>query len=76
MSDSDEILFDDIYELHEVIGKDFLLCTTMYFIKRYTTAEEVVASLSSKTTTFYHPFSRKYHCLECSQGKLKAFSFY
>ena len=45
MSDSDEILFDDIYELHEVIGKDFLLCTTMYFIKRYTAAEEVVASL-------------------------------
>ena len=25
MSDSDEILFDDIYELHEVIGKE-LLC--------------------------------------------------
>ena len=23
MSDSDEILFDDIYELHEVIGEDF-----------------------------------------------------
>ena len=24
MSDSDEILFDDIYELHEVIGKAHL----------------------------------------------------
>ena len=24
MSDSDEILFDDIYELHEVIGEQFV----------------------------------------------------
>ena len=28
MSDSDEILFDDIYELHEVIGK------RIYFLER------------------------------------------
>ena len=32
MSDSDEILFDDIYELHEVIGENF---ARLYFVKLF-----------------------------------------
>ena len=34
MSDSDEILFDDIYELHEVIGENFarFLFVKLFFL--------------------------------------------
>ena len=44
MSDSDEILFDDIYELHEVIGKIlefWLKCGNyLYYIDDFVILEE------------------------------------
>ena len=35
MSDSDEILFDDIYELHEVIGKAYSAMMILSFYNSF-----------------------------------------
>ena len=60
MSDSDEILFDDIYELHEVIGefiKKFLLNNFYQLFKNYEIISchflLVLLLKSSKVECFY-----------------------
>ena len=73
MSDSDEILFDDIYELHEVIGKSiliFIVCISLNIFS-YNFSKPPISSFSITKLVLLGkgPFSLVRRCFHRQTGE-------